>query len=68
MLEIIERLIADLNTQRSGVLMEIQELNPAHMNYSIKKGDLTAEIMQIDSQINQHLVRLEVFLNTQNKK
>ena len=67
MLEIIERLIADLNTQRSGVLMEIQELNPAHMNYPIKKTDLSMEISHIDAQINQHLVRLEVFLNNQKK-
>lgn len=63
MIEIIERLIADLNTQRSGVLMEIQELDQAHMNYAIKRTDLSIEIANIDGQINQHLTRLEAFLN-----
>lgn len=56
--EIIKGLVEELSEQRGLLLQQMNEISTSDMNYSIKRGDLSMEVTNIDNQINLHLDKL----------
>jgi len=62
---IINTIVSKLLDQRKDLVYELKGLDPHLQNYTQKRIDLSAEISQIDAQINNYLFQ---FSNAKNLK